>query len=99
MISWILDHSWSRPLDRKVLDSVVPTAWDSLNVYLMDNLTVDVNKYISHITSNDSSFSCPTIYTDIIHNAILSIDTFDNAWHNNAHFLIGKPYLAIAFTV
>ena len=29
-----------------------------------------------------------------IHNAILFIDTSNNAWHNQAHWLIGTPYLS-----
>ena len=35
------------------------------------------------------------IYTDIFHNAILSIDTSNNAWYKQAHWLIGTKYLAI----
>ena len=30
-----------------------------------------------------------------IHNAILFIDTSNNAWYNQAHWLIGMPYLSI----
>ena len=30
-----------------------------------------------------------------IHNAILFIDNFDNAWYSNAHWPIGMPYLSI----
>ena len=30
-----------------------------------------------------------------IHNVILSIDTSDNAWYNQVHFLIERPYLWI----
>ena len=29
-----------------------------------------------------------------IHNAILFIDTSNNAWHNQAHWVIGTPYLS-----
>ena len=29
-----------------------------------------------------------------IHNTILFIDTFNNAWHNQADWLIGTPYLS-----
>ena len=29
-----------------------------------------------------------------IHNVILFIDTSNNAWHNQAHWLIGMPYLS-----
>ena len=42
------------------------------------------------ITSNDRSFGCSFIYTDIIHNAILFIDTSIKLNH-----LIREPYLAI----
>ena len=30
-----------------------------------------------------------------IHNAILFIDTFNNAWYNQVHWLIGMPYFPI----
>ena len=33
--------------------------------------------------------------TDIIHNAIILIDTCDNAWYNQVHWLIRTPYLSI----
>ena len=29
-----------------------------------------------------------------IHNAILFIDTSNNAWHNQAHWMIQPPYLS-----
>ena len=29
-----------------------------------------------------------------IHNAVLFIDSFNNAWHLQAHWLIGTPYLS-----
>ena len=49
-------------------------------------------KIIRNITSNDRSFHCPIISTDIyIHNAILFIDTSNNAWYNQAHWLVGAP--------
>ena len=31
----------------------------------------------------------------IIHSAIVFIDTSDNAWYNQVHWLIGTPYLSI----
>ena len=30
-----------------------------------------------------------------IHNAIMFIDTSNNAWYNKTHWLIGTPYLSI----
>ena len=47
------------------------------------------------ITSFYRTFGCPIIYTDSIHNAIVVIDTSNNAWHSQVHWLVGTPYLAI----
>ena len=36
-----------------------------------------------------------TVQSSFIHNAILFIDTSNNAWYNQSHWLIGTPYLLI----
>ena len=41
-----------------------------------EKIYVNINrKKLSNIISNDRSFECPIIYTYIIHNGFLSIDT------------------------
>ena len=42
------------------------------------------------ITRNCRHFGCPII----INNAIFFIDTSNNSWHNQAHWLTGTPYLS-----
>ena len=54
------------------------------------------NQFQTYISGNDSSFGRPIIYTDTIHNAILSTSTpIMHFQFLKAHSLIGMPYLVI----
>ena len=46
------------------------------------------------ITSNDLSFGC-RINLTFIHNAILFIHNFSNAYYNQAHWPTGTPYVLV----
>ena len=46
-------------------------------------------------TSNDHPFGCPVIYTDMQAQWYFIRRYRNNAWHNNGHFLMGRPCLTI----
>ena len=53
------------------------------------------------ITINDRPSGCPTAAQTFIHNAILFIDksTSNNAWYNQAHWLMRTAYQEIALNL
>ena len=51
--------------------------------------------HLSHTTTNQSRPLLQSSAQLFIHNAIFFIDTLNNAWYNQVHWLIGTPYLSI----
>ena len=47
------------------------------------------------LLSNDRPFGCPITWRDIYLQSFLFIDTSDNAWYNQVHWLTETPYLSI----
>ena len=69
-----------------------------VTVYLITKLVLVGNQLENSITPSllaivDTS-SVQSSAQTFIYNAILFIDTSDKAWHNQAHWLIGTPYLS-----
>ena len=70
----------------------------SINLKGLFTRTIKVTVCVSvtlNITSYDRPFDCPISAQTFNHNAIMFIDTSNNVWYNQAHWLFGMPYLSI----
>ena len=54
-----------------------------------------VHKRTSNIITSNTLLAVQLSAQTFIHNIILFIDTSNNAWYNEAHWLIGTQYLLI----
>ena len=59
--------------------------WATTDLFLLENLLLAMIA-LSTVQSSAQTF---------IHNAVLFIDTSNNAWYNQPHWLIWTPYLSI----
>ena len=66
--------------------------------FYVSGLNISIKEKRCNITSNDRSFGCPIICTDIYSQWYFvhySVDTTNNSWYHQAHWLIGMPNLSI----
>ena len=69
-----------------------PTEWRWLCFNFCLPVSHSVHRTLLAFTANSAAQSSAQTY---IHSAIVVIDTSNNAWHSQVHWLAGTPYLAV----